>query len=141
MPLSLQEMLMEAISGDDDEGDGGSKKRVRRDTSYGVTLPSDGQIANLREMLGIYTDIQDAGTPFKVGDLVTPRANSTIKGAGYPHVVIEVIDPKLVFSPRHAPSDINFGQRVDIRVMCHVQDETVASYWGESWQYEPYTDE
>lgn len=141
MPLSLQEMLMEAISGDEPEGDGGARKRGSRGNDYGVTLPTMGQLANLRELLSVYTDMKEDGCPFKVGDIVTPRPSSTIRGSGFPHVVIEVIKPELHFNATKAQSDIHFGQRVDIRIMCHVADETVASYWGESWQYMPFEEE
>ena len=92
-----------------------------------------GQVARLREFAALYS----APNPFKVGDLVTPRANSPIKDAGDPHLVVEVLDtPRWVYEG--TPYSSTFGLRMTIRI-AQVGDHGAACYWGEHHNYELYT--
>jgi hypothetical protein len=136
---NLREMLMAGIRDAEDADE--APKRSRRDKDYDVSILPEGQVENLKELLTIYEDMRLDGCPFRVGDIVTPRPSSTIRGSGFPHVVVEVIDPELYFSATKDQSHIHFGQRCDMRVICHVSDEAIASYWGESWQYMPWDNE
>ena len=78
--------------------------------------------------------------PFSVGDLITPRANSTYTNAGEPHIVAEIDEvPSCQWvGPPGAPS---FGTRPDVRGIVIDGDGDVMTYWVESWQFEPRTGE
>ncbi|WP_024278598.1 hypothetical protein [Xanthobacter sp. 126] len=105
---------------------------------FRLTLPEE-QAATLKDVAQRYA----AGCPFKPGDLVTPRAQHNIKGAGLPQVVLEVIDDPLdaPVAGSTKPSDYgnpSFGARLDLRTAGIAEDGTVCAWWGESWQFEPY---
>ena len=82
-------------------------------------------------------------TPFKPGDLVTPRADSPLENAGRPHIVLEApanpfrefvaMDPKSV-------DHVRYGAKLDIRVgsTCNCPHGEVRAFWEESWMFEPY---
>lgn len=75
--------------------------------------------------------------PFRVGQLVTPRPDTTYMGAGDPHIVVEVRPmPNPAFEVSK-PGNHQFGQMVDMRVLCYV-GQTIASFWVESWAFEPW---
>lgn len=92
--------------------------------------------------------------PFRVGELVTPRADGKTNGSGDPHVVIEVLVDGLVpveglsWSPpivlreptaaADATSSIQYGQVLDMRVARHI-DGNVAAYVVESQDFEAWT--
>lgn len=82
-----------------------------------------------------------AGCPFKPGDLVTPRPGYNKRGAGDPHIVLEVADsPHRNFVPCEDQSDTSsahFGARLDVRVGASMGGDYVA-FWAESWVLEPY---
>lgn len=101
----------------------------------------EAQVATLREVYERYAN----GCQFKPGDLVTPRNNYSLRGAGLPHVVLEVRTPGEAVRTFDAPDPMDtssqrYGARLDIRVASfHDQGGQVGAWWGESWQYEPYT--
>ena len=93
-------------------------------------------VMRLREAAAAYAE-QLRGPRFKVGDLVTPRADSCDVDRGKPHLVIEV-------RPDATPAWIpdccgRFGARHDIRLL-FVSSAGVSSHWVESFEYEPWTE-
>lgn len=82
--------------------------------------------------------------PFKPGDLVTPIKGRNNRGAGEPHIVLEVLDtPVYTFAQADNPTatcSSSYGRRIDMRALCHVQGSYVP-FWFESWEFEPYTGE
>lgn len=92
--------------------------------------------ATLREVFGRYV----RQNPFKAGDLVTPVADSDMKGSGEPHIVLEVRarpEPDFTASdPRHSGNNA-YGRRNDMRVASSVGD-SISQHWVESWQFERY---
>lgn len=76
------------------------------------------------------------GCPFKVGDIVTPRANSITTNSGKVHVVLELRSAN--------PPDfhgevgtVEYGRRHDMRVAAFYGD-TIARHWVESIDFEPF---
>jgi hypothetical protein len=127
----LTQALTRATSGDDSSG-GGNKKTKR--------LPLEEEL----KMLVAAVDAYGEGCPFKVRDLVTPRANSFYKHAGLPHVVIEVpAEPTRDFDTTD-PGSHNYGNRLDLRIACLIPSGSKFSclpYWVEAWQFEKWTPE
>jgi len=85
-----------------------------------------------------------APCPFKPRDLVTPRADGSMKGAGRPHIVLEVIgEAPCCIEPvaNGNPSSPDFGKRLDMRVAetCACGHGEISAYWVESWEFERYT--
>lgn len=83
----------------------------------------------------------DGPVPFKTGDFVTPRADSNVKDAGKPHVVLDVMarpEPDFVHASGSQDTCSNtFGSRRDIRV-ASLTHGRVCAYWVESFCFEPY---
>ncbi|MCJ2015584.1 hypothetical protein [Methylobacterium sp. J-076] len=88
--------------------------------------------------------------PFSVGDLVTPRANSAMKGAGEPHAVVEILDDtggrnSAVFvrsaqiSPEQTYSNA-YGRILNMRVIRSI-DSHVAAHLVEAADFEAWTPE
>ncbi|WP_051949290.1 hypothetical protein [Methylosinus sp. PW1] len=104
------------------------------------TSPSilpEAAIARLREAGERYA----VGNLFRIGDIVTPRKDSDVKGAGDPHVVIETKDSsKAEFAFVGAPGSNTFGQRLDLRVL-HISNDRIVPHWVESWQFEWWTEQ
>jgi len=98
------------------------------------------QVLTLQEVFARYEE----GCPFKPGDIVTPRKGYAIHGAGKPHVVLSVGRPPI---PQTWPADpmnvglANFGARLDFRFAGFGPSGNIAAWFGESWQYEPWTGE
>lgn len=89
-------------------------------------------VATLRELEARYR----AGCPYVPGDLVSPRVDYAIKGAGFPAIVLEVREsPIQAFEGNHATS--SFGARLDIRVATF-SSGNYSAFWAESWQFEPF---
>lgn len=99
--------------------------------------PPDALCITLREIAAAYA----APCPFKAGDIVTPRRNYNIKGAGEPHVVLEVITrPDPNFGAAKSPVETSshaYGARRDVRIACE-NGGHIAAFWMESWTLEPY---
>lgn len=128
LPDSLKEML------------GGIAHHIAErhgDEAWKCKLGTDVQVMRLTEVADAYQEAMTAPR-FKAGDFVTPLEQHGIKGAGQPHVVLEILskpnDP--IFLPEHGSSPKN-GVRNDMRVCTFVGDETLC-YWVESWQYVPW---
>lgn len=99
--------------------------------------PPEVLCATLRETLASFS----AGCPFKPGDLVTPRANSDLRGAGRPQIVLEVLATPVrnfhVVEDQNDVASAAFGSRIDVRIARESHGEIVAN-WTESWKLEPY---
>lgn len=76
------------------------------------------------------------GCRFSAGDLVTPLRNSNMKGAGDPHVVLEVRSAEQPYFTDET-SSTGFGRRLDMRVASFYGD-TIARHWVESIDFEPF---
>jgi hypothetical protein len=103
--------------------------------------PASADVAALRAA----ADRFNGPNPFKPGDLVTPRADSPLKGVGRPHIVLE-IDPAPVSNRVPAfhgdANQSDFGARRDIRVasVCDCDHGEIATHWAESWHFEVYVE-
>lgn len=115
---------------DDDAGEGSPQPIV------------EAQIETLREVCQTY----HAGNTYKVGDLITPRRGYGTKGAGIPHVVIEVFDPPIrVHQVQNSLDSTSngFGRRMDLRVATMSNGRrsglvAVCCFHVESFEYEPF---
>lgn len=76
---------------------------------------------------------------FQVGDLVTPRRGTTMKGAGEASIVIDV-NPLAEPDPSVGEAgSARQGLRHDMRVLCWV-DGCYAPFWVESAAFEAWVD-
>lgn len=119
--MSLMEALARASREEDDE-----RPRI---------LP-EAAIMRLKEAAGRYA----AGNPFKVGDIITPRPDASVRGAGRPHVVIATrSDPQPVWT--NEPGSNGYGICCDIRVLCFARhSDDVVAHWCESREFQPFHD-
>ena len=127
--MSLERLLQQLGAGGPglhvvDMSTGGGKKSLDK----GV------QVARLMEAAQRFVTVP----VFRIGDLVTPIADSDFRGAGQPHIVIaERYDDPLVSMSEPAGSS-TFGTPMQIRVLCMVGDSMV-THWVEASQFERYT--
>lgn len=88
------------------------------------TISHVGQIARLRE----FKDRLDGGCTFEVGDMVTPRKDAPIKGAGGPQLIVAVrTAPPYDFAAGEG-GEPSFGGVFDIRC---------ASFMHGKWRLPP----
>jgi len=121
MTNPLLEMLARSMSEDDD----GAPPRP---------LP-EAQIATLQEMLALYA----APPPFRAGDIVTPRRGGAVRGAGDPHIVLEVSSDASCQWGHEAGSNM-WGARPNVRIGCLSGAKgTLSAFWVEHWQLEAYS--
>jgi len=99
------------------------------------TILPEARIARLREAAQRYHQ----PNPFKIGDLVTPRGDSKLRGAGQAQLVIEVRrNAELYF---HGDESLpSFGARYDMRVLA-LTNKAIVAVCVESQDYERYTGE
>ena len=124
MPSIASMALMDALKDMVDE--------ERRDPHQSSILP-EAQVMELRSFLEDYGNVGR----FSVGDLVTPKKSSSIRGACQPHIIL-TIDRDA--RPDFASGDIGssgFGQVHDLRV-AYMFEGRVIAFWCESYQFEPY---
>lgn len=129
---SLEQMIGEALGGTAKVISMGPLPAGEKED---VTILPSAQV----EELMAYAEEYRAGCAFKHGDIVTPKKNSGVKGTGLPHVVLEVLEEPVRLWGHDEPSQTGsalFGRRVDIRVVCYVDNDHVAAFWSESYQYE-----
>lgn len=110
------------------------RERSRQSDDVELPLP-EAQIATLREVRARFA----AGCTFKPGDIVTPRKGYCLKGAGVPHIVLEVGAPPPPPAWPSVPSDTGssrFGARLDMRIAAHDGDGDISTWWVESWALE-----
>jgi hypothetical protein len=75
------------------------------------------EAAGVSDPLGVLRAAQEryaAPNPFRPGDVVTPRALTSMKGIGEPHVVLEVGEPR--GQPAQDSTSSAFGARFDIAI-------------------------
>jgi len=98
----------------------------------GPSISKEGQIARLEEMLTNY----QRQNPFGIGELVTPRADSGLKGIGIPHIVLDLRDD--IEPDWRQEHPLNRGCCDDFRIAYFNDDETIVVLWQESFRYEAY---
>jgi len=103
------------------------------DVAPARVLP-EAAIMRMREIAPLY----QRPCPFKVGDLVTPRSDGPVTGAGAPHLVIEIDSAAVRSTDR--PGTTTFNARYDMRVLSEVQGD-ILPFWVESGGFVPYTGE
>ena len=91
-------------------------------------IDPEAAIMRLREAGERYLDAY-TGPRFKVGDIITPYADSSLKNAGEPHLVIASRAAAFDFSG--APGTSEYGMNSDIRVLSLMLGSIVA-HWVES---------
>lgn len=129
---SLSE-LMEAMRG------GGEDRASGVRDNYDCSLDTDVQIERLMEVKELVSETRKNGCKFKVGDLVCPDPTFSIRGPKVPHVVIDRLpDNEVTPVWTEEPGSSSNGKRMDIRIAVMVDNDTVATFWVESWQYRPY---
>ena len=94
-----------------------------------------------------YRELVEKGCPFALRDVVTPRANGTLRGHGEPHIVVEVRDCAEPVWVGAEQGEIGFGRRLDMRVVsAKVHPDanngalTFVMYWVESTEFEKWQD-
>ena len=78
--------------------------------------------------------------PYRPADLVTPRSNAGVRGAGKPHIVLEILDePRRLWIADGVREVLSsgFGTLVDMRV-AEISDTGVSAFWVESWRFDTY---
>lgn len=116
---SLADFLLDAMK----EGQTDAKPAI---------LP-EAAIMRLREFAENY-----GKNPFKVGDLVTPRKGTKVRGAGYVHLVVDVGPNEPQFISGASSGTVSFGNFANIRVAV-IDDSNISTYWCEAHEFEPYT--
>ncbi|WP_336801697.1 hypothetical protein [Kaistia sp. MMO-174] len=99
----------------------------------------EAQVETLRELFARY----QTEKPFKVGQLVTPRAGFNLHGVGEPCVVLEMVGFDEALTSDEEFGSPGFGARLDLRIATLANgshgEHAIMAYWNESWQFEPYT--
>lgn len=94
----------------------------------------EAKIAHLREAEAHYR----AGVSrFAVGDLVSPKASATLRGAGSPHIVVALRDDAAPDFNDKGVGHPGYGRIPDMRVL-YLRGDNVVPVWVESWEFEPY---
>jgi hypothetical protein len=100
-------------------------------------IDTQAAIMRLKEIAARHLEA-DKGPRFDVGDIITPAADASIKGAGKPHVVIAVKNAAHNFSNGESTGSGHYGTRQDTRVVCFIPSGNVATYWVESAEFIPW---
>ncbi|MGN6539145.1 MAG: hypothetical protein ACTHKQ_25890 [Mesorhizobium sp.] len=103
------------------------------DDSRGEGLP-EAQIERLKEVAARIA----AGNKFKVGDIVTVRKDAPVKGAGKPHLIIEIDKD----APRYQGTVGNwpFAVRHDV-ILISVVGDSIAPHAVPFWALEAFSAE
>lgn len=131
--MKIEEILAKAIAANHDrENEDNHAKRRSRPLSFDVV------VERLKELVVAYSP----ECPFKVGQLVTPRADGALKGAGEPHIVVEIADDFERFSNKESPSYMSHGYRPTVRTISYsINDLTYTAFWNEHGEFREWTDE
>lgn len=117
--------LLSAISSDDDD-----------DAPRATPLP-EAQIATLREFQARFAELKQR-VPFKPGDIVTIAPTAPLKGAGRPHIVLEVVQPEDAHRAWGEDSGSRyFGRKSEVRVASVTTDD-ISCHWVEAIDLIPY---
>jgi len=128
---SLDDIMAEIIGG-------GAKPVVVaggriKSEDYRVTIDKEVQAMELAEFARGYRQ------RFQVGQYITPKPNTGTKGAGLPHLVVEVNPNAEPVFLQDGNGSMRNGRRNEIRVATYVDDETITMFWVEAVDYEPWT--
>jgi len=99
-------------------------------------LPQSVQAKRLIAAFKRYKEEYVDNCPFVVGELVTPRADSTLKGQGQPHIIV-AMTPAGQYAYNGNPGSTGFGRGPNIRVLC-MDGEVPVPFWCESWEFEKW---
>lgn len=108
-----------------------------RDEEKKPSILPEAKVMELRAALERYERLN---CQFNIGDLVTPRANSPLHGAGDPHIIAEIFYDPLRISDGNAGKFGCHG-KYDVRIIAASEDGTIIPFMAESWMLEPYTGE
>lgn len=121
--------------------------QAAREGGDGAKLTPEEQIKRLTGFAQRYHEL--AYKRFQVGDVVTASANTYLRNAGTPSIVIEIREPhssdetidsaKLPGSSEVEPGHLSYGLLFDMRVLKIHPDGEVYPMWVESWTHEKWT--
>ena len=99
--------------------------------------PYQDQVDDLREVLEAYN------RTFQVGDLVTPRKGSNLRGRGQPHIIVEVNGEATPDWDKSDHTSHNYGRRPQLRMFVAMNsnetpEDQMVPFWVEAWQLEPW---
>lgn len=104
-------------------------------------LPSrplpEAQIMELRAAVALY----EKDCPFRVGDLVTPKANAPYRNQGGIHIVAEVFTTSPIRDNGSSSGEWAYYGKLDMRVIYIADNGDTVPHMVESWLFEPYTGE
>lgn len=95
-------------------------------------------VMDLREAAALYAT-SVASCPYKIGDIVTPRQHFTVKGAGEPHIVVDMVADVSPLFDSGEPGSNAWGKRIDMRII-QMSNGNRVSHWVESFEFELYAD-
>lgn len=123
---SVEALLSAAMSSDDD------------DAPRAMPIP-EAQIATLREYQARFAELERY-IPFAPGDIVTIAPTAPVKGAGLPHIVLEVVQPGDAHRTWGEDSGSNhFGKRCEVRIAgIASHGERFSRHWVEAIDLIPY---
>lgn len=98
-----------------------------------TTLPIETCLATLRDQAQRLVE----PCPFKAGDLITVRSGCDVKGAGNPHIVVEVLAEPFT-DTRAEPGSNRFLRQYTMRV-CHYHGDCLTVHAVEHACFEPWT--
>lgn len=102
-------------------------------TADGDGIPLSGQMAELKAMAPRVA----AACPYRCGDIVTVRPGMDVKGAGKPHVVVEVF-PQPIVDTQSEPGSNRYLGRYTMRV-AHFYGESMTQHAVDHAVFEPWT--
>ena len=117
--VSLGDLLREAAGVDDREGHS--------------TIPPEAAVERLQEASQRLRKALVYGPQFKVGDIVTPHPDSTVRGKGEPHLVVEVLHDAPPIWEGSKGGENTHGARFDMRVLSFGARDRIFANWVESW--------
>lgn len=97
-------------------------------------LPLDVCLAALRDQARRIVE----PCPFKAGDLITVRTGADVKGAGNPHIVVEVLAEPVTDTRAESGSN-QFLRQYTMRV-CHYHGDSLTVHAVDHACFEPWTD-
>ncbi len=118
--------FLSAMERDDDDGLGQRDQRT--------TLPLVQVIAALKDKAWRMAE----PCPFQTGDLLTVRAGSDVRGAGLPHVVVEVLSPPVTDTKAEAGSN-RYLAKYTMRV-AHFHGDDMTVHAVDHSSFEVWTD-
>lgn len=105
-----------------------------------LSILPEAAIERLREAHAVY-GVQR----FHPGDLVTPRADGPLRGAGDPHLVLETnygAEPTWMARSISDLGSNRYGNRLDLRCLSLTQErdgtQTLTAHWNEAWLFVPW---